>query len=73
MNVNTNIFINNSNLQDSILYVADIPRETAEDDILSFFKDYPITQAKIFQYFYPYLVKLHIHMLIVTSRMRHGV
>ncbi len=49
MNINTNVFINSSNLQDSILYVADIPRETSEDDILSFFKENHITQAKIFQ------------------------
>jgi hypothetical protein len=50
MNINTNVFINNSNLQDSILYVADIPRETGEEDILSFFKEFHIVQAKFFQY-----------------------
>jgi hypothetical protein len=47
--MNTNIFINTSNSNDNIIYIADIPKETTEEDIKLFFKDYKMTHSKLFQ------------------------
>jgi hypothetical protein len=34
---------------DNILFVADLPDETCEEDLCNFFKSYNFTLAKIFQ------------------------
>lgn len=36
---------------DNILFVADLPDETCEEDLANFFKSYNFCLAKIFQYF----------------------
>jgi hypothetical protein len=35
---------------DNILFVADLPDETCEEDLFNFFKAYKFLMAKIFQY-----------------------
>jgi hypothetical protein len=37
-------------LVDNILFVADLPEETCEEDLCNFFKSYNFTLAKVFQY-----------------------
>ena len=61
MSVNTNqqnYFFNNPQREriiphnqtvDNVLFVADLPDETCEEDLCNFFKAYNFTLAKIFQ------------------------
>lgn len=37
-------------ITDNILFVADLPDETCEEDLFNFFKQYKFLAAKIFQY-----------------------
>jgi hypothetical protein len=46
---NTGIFINTNNSIDNILYIADIPKETIEEDIKAFFNNHKMTHCKLFQ------------------------
>ncbi len=73
MNTNSNIFINNQITLDNILYIADLPKECTEEDMMSFFKNYNITQAKIFQYSFNNLVNHIIHILMLIFKILNGV
>ena len=73
MNTNSNIFINNQITLDNILYIADLPKECTEEDMISFFKNYNIAQVKIFQYIYSNLVNPIILILMLIFKIQNGV
>jgi len=47
--MNTNNMISNISTFSNILFVADLPKETTEEDLFDLFKPYNISQIKLYK------------------------